>query len=144
MYKQLGTSPSVNSYNQTGECRQSIQEEPLELTIQKSSTSSSDKSKDKGKKQPPKTAPILQQKKLQNMPKRQNSKTSLTCESPSSASSSNRRSSSKYSAAAKSPPKSKNAQRNSKNKQNHTRFGLKEFSSKNQNMIVLKTRYKIY
>ena len=98
MYKQLGSSPSINPYSQNQNCEEKqdnisekntgnssletrthattraqghssrsqqinneVQEEPLELTVQKAT--SSDKTK-QSKKQP-KMAPILQQKKLQ-------------------------------------------------------------------------------
>ena len=108
MYKQLGSSPSVNPYSQNygndtnekassgktsnsnSETRthastrsqasdargsttstQPIQDEPLELTVQK--TSSGEKAK--SSKKQPKTAPILQQKKLQQTKKQGTVKT---------------------------------------------------------------------
>ena len=108
MYKQLGSSPSVNPYSQnygnyTNEkassgkasnsnletrtyastrsqasdargsttSTQPIQDEPLELTVQK--TSSGEKAK--SSKKQPKTAPILQQKKLQQTKKQGTVKT---------------------------------------------------------------------
>lgn len=97
MYKQLGSSPSINPYSQNQDTEEKdksdknspnssletrahatkrakghnnsrsqqiineVQEEPLELTVQKSTSSE----KAKQSKKQPKTAPILQQKKLQ-------------------------------------------------------------------------------